>query len=198
MPAARSHRFALEHHALFAQIWEDQVTQFVASGNEPYFECTNKGCDPTKPIGLTLATPSSPYSQYTASITFSVPKPQITGRYVSVIAARGAPVCLFGADTRAVSVPGQPPTCWCCLIAPAWLVGKELYLTGFLVLDSESRDLCVVFGAGTMPSCGALTRLVYDTTRPQPHPPPLPQLLCLFTTLPKPYSPPCPSLPHYT
>merc|ERR1719231_1328042 len=38
------------------QIWEEYVTQFVDSGNAPYFQCTNKGCVVTAPVATLILT----------------------------------------------------------------------------------------------------------------------------------------------
>lgn len=35
------------------QVWEFGVPQFTASGNTPYFKCTNKGCNTADPVALT-------------------------------------------------------------------------------------------------------------------------------------------------
>ena len=49
---------------------EGGVQHFTDSGNMDYFVCTNKGCDPSQPLSLKLAKPTSIPSRYTVSFTY--------------------------------------------------------------------------------------------------------------------------------
>eukprot|EP00947_MAST-08B_sp_MAST-8B-sp1_P006472 g6472.t1 len=57
------------------QVYEGFVRSFVASGSSDFFECTNKGCDLTKPKALQLSTDSSSSSSSAYTLTLQVPLP---------------------------------------------------------------------------------------------------------------------------
>ena len=62
------------------QLYETGVRSFIASGNEDYFVCSNKGCDLTKPLSLTLTdTSGKAGSDYTLTFTFVMAKRQRGG-----------------------------------------------------------------------------------------------------------------------
>ena len=63
------------------QIWEAYQGQFTDQGNMPYFVCTNKGCDPTQPMSLTLTNPSSVPSAYTMKFTYPAPAAVYNGQF---------------------------------------------------------------------------------------------------------------------
>lgn len=67
------------------KLYEYEVQYFIASGNEDYFQCNNKGCDPTQPIGLTLADPTSPTSAFTAKLPITLPKARKSGIFTLTI-----------------------------------------------------------------------------------------------------------------
>jgi hypothetical protein len=58
------------------QVYESFVKSFVSSGYSNYFTCTNKGCDPMKPVALALQYPFEIDSRY--DLTFNVKLPMAT------------------------------------------------------------------------------------------------------------------------
>lgn len=61
------------------KIYEYGEQHFIAQGFKDYFECDNKGCDPTNPISLTLKDPTDPNSEFTAQLDFVMPAFQTSG-----------------------------------------------------------------------------------------------------------------------
>ena len=60
------------------RMYEDGIKNFIPmpSSSSPYFTCTNKGCDRTKPVALALADPLSPNSKFSLSFQFTMVKKQ--------------------------------------------------------------------------------------------------------------------------
>ena len=52
------------------QVYEGGVQHFTDSGNMDYFVCTNKGCDPSQPLSLTLHDPHRVPTEYTLSFSY--------------------------------------------------------------------------------------------------------------------------------
>jgi hypothetical protein len=71
------------------QTFEQGVIRKVDSGAFAYFKCTNKGCDPSQPMYMTLADPKNMIgTDFTASFPLQLPYQQKTGQMtVSVIAS---------------------------------------------------------------------------------------------------------------
>ena len=69
------------------QMFEQGVKSKVDSGAFAYFKCTNKGCDPSQPMYLTLADPKDQLgTKFVASFPLQLPYQQTTGQMtVSVI-----------------------------------------------------------------------------------------------------------------
>lgn len=68
------------------KVYEDYVQHFTQEGNMPYFKCTNKGCDRNAAVALTLADPdATTKSDFTASLTFTMPKAEKTGAFHVVV-----------------------------------------------------------------------------------------------------------------
>jgi len=67
------------------QVYETGVTSFIASGNSNFFQCTNKGCDSSKPIALTLKEPTTSSSEYTLEFTFVIPKDQSESKHYRLV-----------------------------------------------------------------------------------------------------------------
>ncbi len=76
----------MDVHTVFTGVRVRRVVQqFIASGNLDYFVCTNKGCDVTKPMALTLNDPTSLYSTYSVTITIPAPSPKSTVRRAALM-----------------------------------------------------------------------------------------------------------------
>lgn len=63
------------------KLFELGASGFVAAGTAPYFHCTPSGCDPTKPIALTLTDPTSPTSGYALSVPMTLPAATASGHF---------------------------------------------------------------------------------------------------------------------
>jgi len=63
------------------QVWESFMEQFVSEGNAAYFDCNNKGCNPSAPIALTLASPGVVPSDYSLKFSFVMPAAQKSGDF---------------------------------------------------------------------------------------------------------------------
>lgn len=61
------------------RVYEQFQYHFIASGSINFFQCTNKGCDPTKPIALALENPTSDPSNFTMTFTFDMPAIEAPG-----------------------------------------------------------------------------------------------------------------------
>jgi hypothetical protein len=57
------------------QVYESFVRSFVSSGYSNYFQCTNKGCDPTAPVALALQYPFELNSRYDLTFNVKLPAP---------------------------------------------------------------------------------------------------------------------------
>ena len=55
------------------RLYESGAQHFMTSGFSPYFQCTNKGCDPTHPIALRLQDPTASATNYTLSFGYTMP-----------------------------------------------------------------------------------------------------------------------------
>lgn len=75
----------IEAGTLKYQVWESYVEHFVAQGNSPYFQCTHKGCDPTKAVALAIDYPVHRPSPYKMHFTFPIPEPKKTGDFRVVV-----------------------------------------------------------------------------------------------------------------
>ena len=64
------------------QIYETGVTSFIASGNAPYFNCDNKGCDPASPVALKWK--SGTIGDFTLTLQAALP-PSRDARIIKVI-----------------------------------------------------------------------------------------------------------------
>ncbi len=105
-----------------------QVPNFIASGNEAYFVCTNKGCDPSQvcglhalpllplpslgapvaqAIGLKLGSPTTVPTSFQASLPIVLPKATVNGQYHGARPAGLAAVCDPGCVPRGHDV--HPP-----------------------------------------------------------------------------------------
>mmetsp|Transcript_44836 Transcript_44836/g.83102 ORF Transcript_44836/g.83102 Transcript_44836/m.83102 type:complete len:214 (-) Transcript_44836:253-894(-) len=69
------------------KVYEDDVTHFVSSGYSPFFTCTQRGCDRTKPISLDLENPGDVPTNFTANFNLTIPQPKASGRYHIVFTA---------------------------------------------------------------------------------------------------------------
>lgn len=49
-------------------------------GNFPYFQCTNKGCNPANGIALHLDQPTAVPTKFSMNCTITVPRPISTGK----------------------------------------------------------------------------------------------------------------------
>lgn len=69
------------------QIYQTGVTSFVASGNQDYFNCDNKGCDLTSPLALKLADPlnGGMGSEYWLSFDVTLPSKVSTSNEFRVV-----------------------------------------------------------------------------------------------------------------
>jgi len=63
------------------KLFEEGVPTFVSSGAVPFFECTEFGCDPTKPIALNLTDPTSSTSGFVLTVPFVMVPKQATGSF---------------------------------------------------------------------------------------------------------------------
>lgn len=62
-------------------LYEDGAQHFVAEGDRDYFVCTNKGCDPSEPLALDLADPSSANTNFTLTFSFVMPNRTASGSF---------------------------------------------------------------------------------------------------------------------
>mmetsp|Transcript_59692 Transcript_59692/g.144193 ORF Transcript_59692/g.144193 Transcript_59692/m.144193 type:complete len:480 (-) Transcript_59692:454-1893(-) len=67
------------------KLYEDGVQHFIDSGNFPYFSCTNKGCDPTEPVALTLNNPNDHVTPYKVSVDYTMHKGSATSDFRLVV-----------------------------------------------------------------------------------------------------------------
>lgn len=74
---------ALTAGAVQWQIFEQGVRSFIASGNENYFKCNNKGCNIMDPLALTLSKDTVP-TDYQVYLSFAIPTPEATGEFTMV------------------------------------------------------------------------------------------------------------------
>lgn len=59
------------------QLYQDGVTQFIASGNRPYYTCTNKGCAKDEPVALKWDSGTS--GKYVLDFPVALPSSKIKG-----------------------------------------------------------------------------------------------------------------------
>lgn len=63
------------------QLWEDDVSPYVATDSIPYFECDSHGCDPSSPVTLHLAHPDQRPTAFTLTFRFQQPEQTRTGAF---------------------------------------------------------------------------------------------------------------------
>lgn len=62
------------------KIYELYVQYFIDSGFFPYFECSNKGCNPADPVSLHLADPTSVPTDFYITASITIPKSIANGK----------------------------------------------------------------------------------------------------------------------
>eukprot|EP00500_Bicosoecida_sp_ms1_P001741 CAMPEP_0203815018 /NCGR_PEP_ID=MMETSP0115-20131106/7420_1 /ASSEMBLY_ACC=CAM_ASM_000227 /TAXON_ID=33651 /ORGANISM="Bicosoecid sp, Strain ms1" /LENGTH=168 /DNA_ID=CAMNT_0050723907 /DNA_START=36 /DNA_END=542 /DNA_ORIENTATION=+ len=55
------------------QFWQEYEEHFISQSSQPYFQCDNKGCDPTTPVSLFLSDPFSVPTNYQLKFDVTLP-----------------------------------------------------------------------------------------------------------------------------
>lgn len=63
------------------KVYETSVQHFVSQGNDAFYKCNNKGCDPSQPVALVVDPINTSPANFTLTLNFTLPLPQKTGLF---------------------------------------------------------------------------------------------------------------------
>lgn len=72
------------------ELYEQGQPHKISQGSADYFQCTNKGCDTSKPLSLYLERPHSVPTSFKIEFTDVIPSPSTSGDYTLVVWGYGA------------------------------------------------------------------------------------------------------------